>query len=84
MTSADSGTYVLGMFTSEGKLVPPVWERLFWGVIVALVATGAMLTGRGTEFMRAFAVVGSVPYLFVMLWQCKCLHKKLKEDVQNS
>lgn len=80
VTSADSGTYVLGMFTSEGDLTPPVSERLFWGVMVGLVTAGALLTGRGTDFFRAFAVVGSIPYLLVMLWQVWALWRRLKAD----
>lgn len=83
VTSADSGSYVLAMFTHEGTLSPPVWERLFWGSVVGLVSAGALLTGRGTDFFRAFAVVGSLPYLLVMLWQCWALMKKLKEDTER-
>ena len=80
ITSADSGSYVLAMFTTEGDLTPPVWERLFWGAIIALVTAGAILTGRGTDFFRGIAVVGSIPYLFIMLWQCWALIKQLKRD----
>jgi glycine betaine transporter len=80
ITSADSGSYVLAMFTTEGELSPPVWERLFWGTVIALVTAGAILTGRGTDFFRGIAVVGSIPYLFIMLWQCWALMKQLKRD----
>ncbi len=80
ITSADSGSYVLAMFTTEGDLTPPVWERLFWGAIIALVTAGAILTGRGTDFFRGIAVVGSIPYLFIMLWQCWALMRQLKQD----
>lgn len=83
VTSADSGTYVLGMFTNDGQLQPPVWDRLFWGVIVALVTAGAIMSGRGNEFFRAFAVVGSIPYLSVMIWQSVCLLKQLRRYRQD-
>lgn len=81
VTSADSGTYVLGMFTTEGNPDPVLRERLFWGVMVAIVTAGALLSGRGTEFFRAFAVVGSIPYLAVMLWQMAALRRQLKDDL---
>ncbi|MEL7030372.1 MAG: BCCT family transporter, partial [Pseudomonadota bacterium] len=47
VTSADSGAYVLGMFSSGGQARPGVAERLFWGLVLAGLATGAVLSGDG-------------------------------------
>ncbi len=80
VTSADSGTYVLGMFTSQGDLTPSKRQRLFWGMMVGLVTAGAILTGRGTDFFRALAVVGSIPYVLIMVWQSAGLLKALRAD----
>lgn len=81
VTSADSGTYVLGMFTTNGALNPSVWQRLFWGVMIGVVTAGTILTGEGSSFFRSFAVVGSIPYLFIMLWQTYGLWKAIRKDV---
>lgn len=83
VTSADSGTYVLGMFTSKGALRPPVWMRLMWGVIVGLVTAGVLMTGKSTAFFKSVAVIGAIPYLFVMLWQTWGLYKALRKDVDT-
>ncbi len=83
VTSADSGTYVLGMFTSDGNLNPPVRQRLFWGVVVGLVTSGALMTGAGLPFFRSLAVIGAIPYLFIMLWQVYHLLKALREDSRS-
>ena len=80
VTSADSGTYVLGMFTTQGDLNPSVRQRLFWGVMVGLVTTGAILTGGSIAFFRSLAVAGAIPYLIIMLLQTYGLWKALRED----
>lgn len=80
VTSADSGAYVLGMFTRDGDLTPPVRERLFWGLIIGIVAIGSVLTGKGTPFFRSVAIFGSLPYLFIMLLQLRGLWRALKQD----
>lgn len=81
VTSADSGTYVLGMFTADGALVPPVRQRLFWGVVVGLATAAALMATDSILFLRSIAAVGAIPYLFIMLWQCYALWKAMKEDL---
>lgn len=80
VTSADSGTLVLGMFTSEGSLEPSASQRLFWGAIIALVTAGALIAERGIGFLNAFAVFGGLPYLGVMVWQCYALCKATRQE----
>ncbi len=66
VTSADSGTYVLAMFTSHGDPEPPKADRLFWGGMMALVLGGLMLLGNGLAFMKAMLVVAAIPFLVVL------------------
>jgi len=80
VTSADSGAYVLGMLSTEKGHDPSRKQRLFWGLVLGLLTIGALVTGRSTEFFRAFAVIGGIPYLFIMLWQGYALMKALRED----
>lgn len=79
VTSADSGTYVLGMFTRGGMVHPPVAERLFWGMVLALVSIWAILHGGDTAFFRSIAIFGAIPYLFVLLWQAVCLWREAQK-----
>lgn len=80
VTSADSGTYVLGMFSTKGNPNPPKRHRLFWGVIIALMTLGALLTGQGVDVLRAFVALGGIPFLFIMIWQGWCLLRSLKQE----
>ena len=84
VTSADSGTYVLGMFTSNGTLSPPVRQRLLWGVIVALLTAGVMMNGGTFTFFRSLIVVGAIPYLFIMMWQAIALLRALRQDAKGA
>ncbi len=83
VTSADSGTFVLGMFSSHGSLNPSVRQRLFWGVVVGLVTAGSLATGMGLHLYRAITIIGAIPYMFIMCWQMLALIKALREDVSE-
>ncbi|MCH2547104.1 MAG: BCCT family transporter [Alphaproteobacteria bacterium] len=79
VTSADSGTYVLGMYSTGGDPHPALRHRMFWGVIIALMVLAALLTGKGMGMLRSLVAVGAIPFLFIMLWQGWCLLRSLHE-----
>ncbi|WOI52842.1 BCCT family transporter [Parvularcula sp. LCG005] len=68
LTSADSGAYVLAMFSSARE-EPPVAERIFWGLVLAAVTAGALLSAQGQNATRALAVSGSIPLAFLLCAQ---------------
>ena len=80
VTSADSGSYVLGMFSAKGAADPPVSLRLFWGVIIAVLLGWTLFTGKGLAIMRSFVAVGAIPFMFIMVWQSLCLIRRLHRD----
>jgi len=81
ITSADSGTYVLGMFSTRGSETPPLRHRLFWGVIIGVLLLGALLTGGGMTLMRTIAATGAIPFLFIMMWQVYNLFASLRREL---
>lgn len=68
VTSADSGAFVLAMF-SEQKADPGVAARLYWGVVIAGLTAGAVLSQTGQDAMRALAVAGAMPLTFILFGQ---------------
>ncbi|MEM6602612.1 MAG: BCCT family transporter [Pseudomonadota bacterium] len=82
VTSADSGSYVLGMFASNGDQNPQNFQKLFWGMIIAIVTFIFLVLDHDIQFMRGLAVIGALPYLFIMIMQCFTLWKFLKKDMQ--
>jgi choline-glycine betaine transporter len=68
ITSADSGAYVLAMF-SEQKSAPALMPRLYWGAVLAVMSGAALLSGEGQSATRALAVAGAVPMTFLLAAQ---------------
>ena len=68
VTSADSGSFVLSMMTSEGKLDPPIAYKMVWGTLVAVLTVATLFSGS-VEVAKAMAVTGAVPFSVVLLLQ---------------
>ncbi len=68
VTSADSAAFVLAMLARGGDPNPPVRERVFWGLMLGFLAAGALLSGDGTNATEAYAVAGSIPIVFMLVW----------------
>ena len=83
ITSADSGVFVLAMFSSDGDLEPSAIQKIFWGVILFLMTFSVIKTGDNIQFVRALACAGAVPFLFIMLYKiyifiCVLRQEKIK------
>lgn len=66
VTSADSGTFVLSMMSSGGKLDPPASAKVVWGSVVAVITAATLLSGS-VEVARAMATLGAIPFSAVLL-----------------
>ena len=91
VTSANSATYVVSMLTSFGNTNPPVFKKIFWGVLMALVAFAFTVSG-GVKGMQTVAIIISFPFFFVMVLMCISTviairrehHKKTSEKSKDS
>ena len=68
VTSADSGTFVLSMMTTDGNLDPPISHKLVWGILIAAI-TGATLFAGSIEVARAMAALGAIPFSVILVLQ---------------
>jgi len=68
VTSADSGSFVLSMMTSDGQLNPPLSYKLVWGTLVAVLTVATLFSGS-VEVAKAMAVTGAIPFSVVLLLQ---------------
>ena len=75
VTSADSGAYVLGLFSRGGE--PGVPERLYWGAVLAGLTGAAVWSEGGQAVTRAFAVTGAIPLCALLLAQAVSLRWSL-------
>lgn len=79
ITSANSATYVLSMFSSGGSLTPPRLRMTVWGILQAALATVLLVTG-GLGALQTVSIVAAAPFSVIMLVSCWCLWRTLIKD----
>jgi len=79
VTSVDSATYVLGMLTSQGSLVPPTRRKVAWGLTLGGMGAALLLSGK-TRAVQAVAISGAIPFTFILLLQCGALVRALRAE----
>ncbi len=79
VTSADSGTFVVSMMTTNGDLNPPVTTKLIWGLIIAAITVGTLFSGSITV-AKAMAITGAIPFTFIVLFQLVGFFRALREE----
>lgn len=79
ITSADSATFVLGIFSSNGSQNPSVATKLTWGVIQSSIAATLLYSG-GLEGMQSAAILAALPFAIIMAFLCYSLYTALSED----
>lgn len=82
ITSADSATFVLGMFTTDGHLNPGNKVNVTWGILQSAIAVVLLLSG-GLTGLQTASIVVALPFAFIMIGICfsllKALHTEDKE-----
>ncbi|MDZ7645571.1 MAG: BCCT family transporter [Woeseiaceae bacterium] len=79
ITSANSATFVLGMFTSGGALEPKRWVRVVWGTVPVLVASVLLLSG-GLDALRTVSIVAAFPFIILMAFMAGALLRSLRGE----
>lgn len=79
VTSADSGTFVISMMTSEGNLNPATKTKLIWGLIIASITVATLATGSVTV-AKAMAITGAIPFTFIIIMQLAGFVRIVRED----
>ncbi|MBV0932973.1 BCCT family transporter [Marinobacterium weihaiense] len=84
VTSADSGTLVLGRLLAFGQR-PPVQQRILWGMALGAVTLIILLLGGdlALKSLQAASIAGALPFTFVLLAMMYGLVKSLREDSEQ-
>ena len=81
ITSANSATYVLGMYSEKGTLTPSNKSKIIWGVLMAALAAAMLFSeGDGLNMLQTLSIVSAFPFVFIMLGSIPSLMKGLKEE----
>ncbi|WGK59664.1 choline transporter [Pantoea sp. SS70] len=82
VTSADSGSLVLGNFTSKLKDInsdAPNWLRIFWSIAIGVLTMGMLMTNGISALQNATVIMG-LPFSFVIFFVMAGLYKSLKVE----
>ncbi|GAA4501824.1 BCCT family transporter [Pseudaeromonas paramecii] len=83
VTSADSGAFVIDNIATQGKENSPVWQRLFWALLLGTTAGILMSTG-GLAALQSMTLIAALPFAFIMLLLCLGLWRGLIADKEHS
>lgn len=83
VTSADSATFVLGMFSSEGSLDPSTTIKLTWGVILSVTSIVLLLSGSLSTLQTA-SIAAAFPFSIIMVVMCYSLLKGLRIEMDQT
>ncbi|GAB2943637.1 choline transporter [Hafnia psychrotolerans] len=87
VTSADSGSLVLGNFTSKLADInndAPNWLRIFWSITIGVLTLGMLMTDGISALQNATVIMG-LPFSFVIFFIMAGLYKSLRlEDYRRA
>ncbi|WP_371068558.1 BCCT family transporter [Sediminibacillus sp. JSM 1682029] len=79
ITSADSGTFVLGMMTTGGSQNPGHFIKLTWGVLLSATALALLYTG-GLQALQNTMIIAALPFSIIMLLMTASFVKSLYRE----
>ena len=79
VTSADSGSLVIDYLTAENEN-SPLWQRLFWTVLIALLSIILLMAG-GLAALQSATIMSALPFTLIMLLMSWGLIKALSLDL---
>ena len=79
VTSSDSGALVVDMLTTGGAEDSPTWQRIFWSVLMGVVAAVLLLAG-GLAALQTASIASALPFTVVMALVCWGLLRALRTD----
>ena len=79
ITSANSGTFVLGMLSSDGNMNPPNAKKILWGIVLTAMAIGLLIAG-GLKPLQTISIAAAFPFVFIMIAAMVSVVKGLAHD----
>jgi glycine betaine transporter len=82
VTSADSGTFVLGMMTTNGSQNPSASIKATWGVFLSVTALALLYSG-GLQALQNTMIIAALPFSVIMVLMVTSLLKSLKKEANE-
>lgn len=79
VTSADSGAMVVDMLASGGQDKTPAWQRIFWAVLMGVVAA-SLLLADGLKALQTATIASALPFVVALMASMWGLLRALQLD----
>lgn len=79
ITSADSATFVLGMFSTGGQLNPSNVVKIVWGLILSAIAAIVMYSG-GLDGFQNMLIIAALPFSIILILMVLSFYKTIKRN----
>ena len=81
VTSADSGTFVLGMMTTNGSQNPSTAIKFTWGILLSAIAITLLYSG-GLQALQNTMIISALPFSLIMAVMVISLLKSLQKEAK--
>jgi glycine betaine transporter len=82
ITSADSGTYVLGMMTTNGSHSPGNKIKFTWGILLSTIAIVLLYSG-GLQAIQNMMIIAALPFSVIIALMTISLLKALRDEAKQ-
>lgn len=81
VTSANSSTFVLAMFSSHGDLHPKGPKKILWGIVQSGLTLALMIGSvNGLQMLQTASIAVAFPFSIIMIFTMISIVKMLKKD----
>ncbi|MGG7620792.1 glycine betaine uptake BCCT transporter [Bacillus coreaensis] len=82
ITSADSGTYVLGMMTTNGSHTPGNKIKFTWGILLSAIALALLYSG-GLQALQNMMIIAALPFSIIIALMTISLIIALRKEAKE-
>lgn len=79
ITSADSATFVLGMFSTDGRLNPEKTVKISWGLALSLMAAIVAYSG-GVQGFQNLLIITALPFSIIIILMVVSFSKEISKE----
>src|SRR5699024_7341037 len=80
ITSEDSATFVIGMFSTNGQLNPADAVKVILGRTVSYMAAIVMYLGGGIEGFENMLIISALPFSIIIIFMLLSFYKTIRKD----
>src|SRR5690625_1699015 len=79
ITSADSATFVLGMFSTSGRLNPTNSVKVTWGIALSAMAAVVAYSG-GVQGFQNLLIIAALPFSVIIILMAVSFYKDISRE----